>query len=272
MRLGLLSDLHCELAPPRQRSWINVYEPHRLGLRLERAARIFDAEQPDIVLLLGDIAELADRPAFDFVFARIHELRSPLIAAVAGNHDGGADTKALEASVAAHGIRLLRGEAVGIRGASLVGLGIAPVASGGSAFSAEVPELTGQGAVTIVASHFPLCSYAAQLTAAGLPYSGDLANRAAIESLVCQQGLPAVAVSGHVHARCASAAGPLLQLTVGALIEAPFDCAIVDVQGDGDVTVRRRTFTLGDAPRINPVFAPADERWRWSGDHWREVR
>ena len=223
MRLGLLSDLHCELAPPRQRSWINAYEPHRLGQRLERAAGIFDAEQPDIVLLLGDIAELADRAAFDFVFARLHELRSPLIAAVAGNHDGGADTKALEASVAAHGIRLLRGEAVGIRGASLVGLGIAPVASGGSAFSAEVPELTGQGAVTIVASHFPLCSYAAQLT-------------------------------------------------VGALIEAPFDCAIVDVQGDGDVTVRRRTFTLGDAPRINPVFAPADERWRWSGDHWREVR
>jgi hypothetical protein len=271
MRLGLLSDLHCELAPPRQRSWINAYEPHRLGQRLERAVEIFAAEQPDVVLLLGDTAELAEREAFDFVFARVHRLQGPLIAAVAGNHDGGADTAALEGSAAAHDIRLLRGETVGICGASLVGLSIAPVAPGGSAFSADVPELTGQGAVTILASHFPMCSQEARLTAAGLPYSGDLENRGAIESLLGQQALPTVALSGHVHARCSSTAGPVLQLTVGALIEAPFDCTIVDVQTDDDVTVRRRAFTLGDAPRVNPVFAPADEEWRWSGDRWCDV-
>ena len=41
-----------------------------------------------------------------------------------------------------------------------------------------------------------------------------------------------------------------------------------DIGTDDTIAVRRRAFTLGEAPAINPIFAPEDERWQWRGDRW----
>ncbi|HEY9449621.1 MAG TPA: metallophosphoesterase [Gemmatimonadaceae bacterium] len=269
MRLGLLSDLHCELVPARQRSWINPYEPLQLERRLRDAIEIFSVEQPDIVVLLGDTSELGDREAFDFVFSRLRRLTGAVLATVAGNHDGGADTSALAISARTHGVRLLNGESMYMGGVTIIGLGVAPVAPGLSVFRGAMPDWPREGLLTVVASHFPLLSHALEIAGAGLPYSGDIVNRGEIEALPQQSGIPTVVLSGHVHSRCTATAGHVLQLTVGAVIEPPFDCTVVDIDIGTGIAVRRRAFTLGDAPTINPVFSAADERWRWHSDRWQ---
>jgi hypothetical protein len=53
------------------------------------------------------------------------------------------------------------------------------------------------------------------------------------------------------------------------MIESPFECTVVDIDVDDDsLFVRRRAFTLGEPAEVNPVFAPADDRWEWSNG-WR---
>ncbi len=80
---------------------------------------------------------------------------------------------------------------------------------------------------------------------------------------------PVVVLCGHLHAREAHAEGSVLQLAGGALIEAPHEIAIVDVEPG---LARRRIQVLG--PRVaphDPVFAPADESWAFTGGEWRSA-
>ena len=280
MRIGLLSDLHCDLAPSRERSWINRYEPLELPRRLGDAIEILSVERPDLILLLGDTTELGDRDAFDFVLSRVRKSNGPPIVAVAGNHDvgavvavvagnvdGGAHNDALAMSARAHDVRLLAGDATRVAGVPLLGVGITRAAPGWGGFRGALDAPPRDGPFDIVASHFPLISHEAEITAAGLPYSGDLVNRAELESLLRQSRVPTVVFSGHVHSRCSAASGNILQITVASMIEPPFECTVVDIDSAGDdfISVRRRAFTLGDPAAINPVFAPADERWHWRG-------
>lgn len=269
MRIGLLSDLHCELAPSRERRWINRYEPLELERRLRGAVELFTGERPDVVLLLGDSAELGDREAFDFVFSRLRQLTEPVVA-VAGNHDGGADISALAASASAHGVRLLDGDSLRVEGVTILGARIAPAEPGSPDFRGTLAAPPHDDALILVASHFPLLSHESEIAEAGLPYSGDLVNRAEIQSLLEESRVPTVVFSGHVHSRCSATAGHVLQLTVGAMIESPFDCTIVDIDfgDDGTIAIRRRAYTLGAAAAINPVFTPEDEWWEWRGERW----
>lgn len=282
MRIGLLSDLHCKLAPTRQRSWINRYDPLGLPERLDRALEIFSAERPDLLLLLGDSTELGEPEAFDFVFGRVRTSIGAPITAVAGNHDGaavavvagnvdgGVHQSALSTSARAHGIRFLDADATRTAGAELLGVGITRAADGTSGFSGALPTPSRDAPLCIVASHFPLVSHELEITAAGIPYSGDLVNRARLETLLHRSGVPTVVFSGHVHSRCSAISGNVLQVTVASMIESPFECTVVDVDvaGDDSIIVRRRAFTLGEPAVVNPVFAPADERWEWRGRGW----
>ena len=76
---------------------------------------------------------------------------------------------------------------------------------------------------------------------------------------------PKLVLSGHIHARCSTHDGPLLQFTVGALIEPPFDATLVEIDG---TSVRRTARRLGEIAVTDPVFAADDERWQWTGDRW----
>ena len=61
------------------------------------------------------------------------------------------------------------------------------------------------------------------------------------------------------------AIGPLLQFTVGALIEPPFDATLVEIDGP---SVRRTARRLGEIAVTDPVFAADDERWQWADGRW----
>ena len=75
-----------------------------------------------------------------------------------------------------------------------------------------------------------------------------------------------------MHARAARTDGAVLQLTGGALVEPPYECAVIDVEAPapGWLAVSRACLRLRepDGPR-EPVLAPERESWLFDGLQWR---
>ena len=262
LRLGVLSDLHCELEPTGSR-WINPFEPEHLDRRLDTALAWFAESEVDLILLLGDVVQFANPADLEHAFERLAAAEVAPLATVNGNHDLRLGEE-FSASARRHGIRLLHDEPLTLAGVALMGVGIGPGAVRPQ-YVGRPGEWGGDARLVVVASHFPVLSEASKVAAAGLPYAGDLVNRADVEAQLLGDPRPKLVLSGHIHSRCSTHAGPLLQLTVGAVIEPPFDATIVEVDPDGVSRTARR---LGPIAETDPVFAADEERWRPVGDRW----
>ena len=114
-----------------------------------------------------------------------------------------------------------------------------------------------------------MLSEASRVAGGGIPYAGDIVNRAELEAGLRAAGRPTVVLSGHIHVRCSTDDGTLLQFTVGALIESPFDATIVELD-PAALEVRRTSRRLGEPAPFDPVLAPDEERRRWDG-RWLAV-
>jgi hypothetical protein len=264
VRIGVLSDLHCELEPTGSR-WINVYEPEQLDRRTDAALEWFAEARVDLVLLLGDIVQFANPGDLAHTFARLAAAEVAPLATVNGNHDLRLDKQFAECA-RSHGIRLLHDQPLELAGVAVTGVAV----DRGPKLPQYVGQVDGWGGeagLVVVASHFPLLSEASRLAAAGLQYPGDLVNRADLEDGLVADARPKVVLCGHIHARCSTYHGPLLQLTVGALIEPPFDATIVELDLAA-LTVRRTARRLGEIAAVDPVFAGDEERWQRTGDRW----
>ena len=266
MRLGILSDLHCELEPAGSR-WINPYANERLDAMADEALAWFRDAEADLIIVLGDLVQFPQPRDLEHVFARLAAGASAPLTVVNGNHDLRLGEE-FAACARRHGISLLCEEpradgGVAIRGVE-VGPGVKP-----PQYRGRAEPWRGEAAVGVVASHFPLLSEAERVAAAGLPYAGNLVNRGELESRLAAEPLPTLVLSGHIHARCTASAAALLQFTVGALIEPPFDATIVEVEPEGP-RVRRTARRFGEIAAIDPVFAPDEEAWEWSG-RWLQV-
>ena len=262
MRLGVLSDLHCELEPTGSR-WINTFEPEQLDRRTDEALSWFSEAGVEVILLLGDIVQFETERDLPHVFARLAAARVAPLATVNGNHDTRLGPAFAECAQE-HGVRLvfeepLQLDAVGVTGVHVERGAVPPQYVGRLGPGGEAADLV------VVASHFPVLSEASRVAAAGLPYPGDLVNRGDLESTLRLDRRPKLVLSGHIHSRCATQYGPLLQFTVGALIEPPFDATVVEVDG---TSVRRTARRLGETALTDPVFAADDERWLWTGGRW----
>jgi predicted phosphodiesterase len=258
MRIGVLSDLHCELEPAGSR-WINVFEPEHLDERTDAALAWFSEARVDLILLLGDIVQFANLSDLEHMFSLLATAEAAPLATVGGNHDLRLGDEFADCA-REHGIRLLHEEPF----ESVNGVGV----SRGSAppqYVGQLGDVGGPADVAVVASHFPLLSEASRVAAAGLPYAGDLVNRLDLEGRLQSDARPKLVLSGHIHARCSTHTAALLQFTVGALIEPPFDATLVEIDG---ATVRRTARRLGEIAVTDPVFAADDERWQWTGDRW----
>lgn len=273
MRAGVVSDIHVSLDPDRRASWHNQYDFAGVGQRLKRVAQLFTAEGVDLVLALGDLAHDGDAPSLRGALAPLAG-GAPLHV-VGGNHDGPRPALAL-GQLALDGMRLPGWRA--LRASSdvrVAGLRVQRRQPGRWA-AGRPPALAtwGEGAV-VLASHFPVLSLASQVRARGLPYAGDLACRDEVAAPLLARPAPTVVVCGHLHVRESSASGTLLQLACGALIEPPFEAAIVDIEAAGDgLRVTRRAHELDSAPECrDPRLAPAAESWRFSPrGGWRRSR
>jgi Calcineurin-like phosphoesterase len=262
--IGVLSDLHCELEPAGSR-WINPFEPEQLDRRTDAALEWFAEARVDLILLLGDIVQSANPSDLDHVFARLAAADVAPLATVNGNHDLRLGEE-FTARAREHGIQLLHEETLQLARVAVVGVGIdrgpAPPQYVGR------PSDPGEGAeLVVVASHFPVLSEAFRVAAAGLPYAGDLVNRADVEGRLRSDLRPKVVLSGHIHARCSTHDGPLLQFAVGALIEPPFDATIVELDPTAR-SARRTARRLGELAATDPVFVGEEEHWRRNGGRW----
>ena len=265
IRIGVLSDLHCELEPAGSR-WINDFEPEHLDRRTDAALAWFSEARVDLILLLGDTVQQESGSDLAHVFARLAAAAVAPLATVNGNHDVRLGDEFADCA-REHGIRLLYDEPLELAGVPVTGIEVGR----GSAPPQYVGRLGGSGGdagLVVVASHFPVLSEATRVAGAGLPYSGDLVNRAEVEAELRADPRPTLALTGHIHARCSAGDGALLQFTVGAIIEPPFDATIVEIDAAA-LSVSRTARRLGEIATTDPVFAADNERWHLTDRSWQ---
>ena len=253
MRLGVISDIHWSTDPDARGEWHGPYDFAALPERLDQARAAFRRERVDAVVVVGDLANAGDVASAKAVLDGLSSgLGRPLLV-VAGNHDCDERDDMLAGLCDPLTLTAVGGEPVA---------GV-PIARGDDGWFGWTGALAGDAAVVV--SHFPVLSREERLAGRGLKYAGDLTNDAALRSRLAGKN-PVVVLSGHIHAREAHAAGNILQLSAGALIEPPHEIAIVDVEPG---RARRRVSVLG--PRVtprDPVLAPADELWEFAGGAW----
>jgi predicted phosphodiesterase len=255
----------------RRQEWQNRYDFAGLERRCDRALELFADQRVDVVLLVGDLAEDGDLPslrrALRLGFADAQAF------VVGGNHDGvGMLARALQAEPG-------NARMVGARGREVAGVRVAglPVTrrQPGRWGCTKRPAIGEWGRSPVVlASHFPVLARERALREAGLRHPAGLLNRERIENDLRARGHPTVVVGGHMHVRDSAAAGPILQISCGSLIEPPFDATVLTVEtGDGSVTVERRAHELGRSrERRNPRMVPAHQRWRFTAERgWRRA-
>ncbi len=276
MRLGLISDLHWMLEPPDAGiAWHGGSAEFTAVLdRLRLALDHFAEQEVDLVALTGDLAHYGDDDALAQVLSACARASAPVLV-VAGNHDLAEDPLRVERAISS----------AGEDGVSLASLAGAPhadtrvagvhVGSTHGWFGARLQALPDMGTwgsdPVVLISHYPLLSLAKLLSDNGFPYPGDLLDRREIAALLGARPAATIVVGGHVHARVATTAGPVLQLTCAAMVEPPYECYVIDVEerSEGTLAVRRASVRLrsGGTGR-EPVFSPAREEWTFDGARW----
>jgi predicted phosphodiesterase len=234
LKIGVISDIH--VAPEGTESaWHNPYDFAGTQARLAAALGLFAAEHVDAVFVLGDVAHFGDVESFSRVERVLAKSPAPTWIAP-GNHD-------LLEALPAFMTKPPADERITV---------LTP---------GEV-ELQLNDGLGLVLSHYPLVSRHAELAARGLKYAGDLDNQPELLAALKKRDAPTLVFSGHLHVRDAVADGPVLQLLFPATVEHPFECAIVELDGND---VRRRAIALHHAPaEVDPLLSPERETWRYS--------
>ena len=271
MRLGVVSDLHLAMDPAISAAWHNAFDFAGLPGRIDRARAVFARADLDAVVVLGDVTHAGDEASARFALERLCAGLDAPVLVVAGNHDQMERDDRLERCLPG-GCELLAADGARSFPLPLAGVAVERATEPGRTRWRDGGGLAGHEPVSLVASHFPVISRAERFAEHGLAYPRDLSNRGELRERLA--GASAVVVlSGHVHARESHAEGNLLQLSAGALVEAPYELAIVDVRAVRDaVEVRRRSERLGPrAAGRDPVLAPDAETWTFGAAGWRRV-
>jgi predicted phosphodiesterase len=265
MRLGFVTDVHWTTRTSQYLAWHNPWDFEGLPKRLDAVAGHF--ADLDLVVLAGDISSGGDLESLTHVLGALGDV--PVVA-VTGNHDV-EEGQGLLASAVRDGAALAQPAGV-VHGALRVA-GVQVRAVDGGCAAVVEPETGAWGEAPVVfVSHYPVLSRTGLFAEHGFKYPGDLIGREAIATSLLGRAAPTVVLCGHIHARDSHAQGPVLQLVGGALIEAPYECAVVELDAE-TLTVRREARPL-DGPPVerSPVFAPASETWSFDGIEWMSSR
>ena len=260
MKLGVLTDLHWSVAPYASARWHAPYDFDGLAARCAATVEALVAHGCELLVIAGDLTHDGDEASCEAALDCILRAAPVPVAVVEGTHDVLLDrTLVPRRADVREGWR--RAQALAAR--ELVAL--RPV--GGSA---------ADGVATVVVSHFPLVAHAARLAGAGLPFPGELADRGALLERLVATRSPTIVLSGHVHVRDTVCHDNVLQICVPALVERPYEAAVVEVDPLGE-TVRCTRIGSGGAAAgrgAEPwLLAPTDERWAFAAGSWtrREV-
>jgi hypothetical protein len=116
-----------------------------------------------------------------------------------------------------------------------------------------------------------MVSLAGRAAGAGLKYAGDLEDLPVVARPLLKRREPTVVVSGHLHLRDALAEESVLQVNCAALVEPPFEVALLNLVAESD-----RLEVLSEAAPVTsssgglrlPVLAPASEEWLFEAGAW----
>jgi predicted phosphodiesterase len=258
VKLGIVTDVHLTLDPAARAAWHNDYDFARLPERIDRACAHFERADVDAVVVGGDLTNAGDEASARAAVERLSACLTRPLRFVAGNHDLDERDDQLERC----GCELLTPSGFELDRVRVAGVAIERGESGAFRYTAAE-------AASVVVSHFPVLSRAERVAERGLAYPGDLVNRRELRERLARAG-PVLVLNGHIHVREAHAEDNVLQLSAGALVEPPYEAAIVDVRvSRGEARVRRHAHALGPpAGERDPVLAPADETWTYDGAGW----
>jgi DNA repair exonuclease SbcCD nuclease subunit len=268
MRIGVLTDVH--LAPPGSAPviWHSELLFADAGERYSRALATLAEHDPEVIVVLGDLTHFGDAESMDEFLTRTADASCPVLL-IAGNHDVVPEDDALKRGISriipAHTSQL--GPTVQVGALSFLGVDVTSVA-GDERYAARGITTSRPG--TVVLSHFPVIGLEEECAAAGVRYAGDLQNRAELERAVRLDGSPSLVLCGHLHLRMVASSGSVLQLAFGALIEAPFDLAIADIELDergGSVRVEQ----LGPEVDCAAAIAERSYGFEFSDGEWRRT-
>lgn len=270
-RLALLSDLHLVDDPARSAgAWHNPYDFAGMPARLDDAMGHIASSDVDTVVLLGDLGHHGSSEALTRLTEHLAPLAVPIVM-VAGNHDvAGPDETASRLGRSVE-LATPRGRPVGSQHVAGV-----HVARGGwfGAHLVAPPEPDGwPDELVVLLSHFPILSHATRLADRGHPYPGDIAQRRQIAERLGERDAPTIVLSGHIHARDVSTAGPVLQLTQGALVEAPYEWSIVEIETTPALSVTRTAIETPGPPATGPTptLAPTEITWAYANGTWHST-
>jgi hypothetical protein len=122
----------------------------------------------------------------------------------------------------------------------------------------------------VIASHFPLLDCGGPLAGSSLSFPPGLANRESLAAAIHAAGPAVVVLSGHLHARASVTDGTVLQLLMPAVVEAPMEATVVDIDAEAGVVTRTAVAlsALTDPP-CRPILGSSLERWRLEDGRWQ---
>ncbi|WP_415854406.1 metallophosphoesterase family protein [Sinomonas sp. G460-2] len=232
MRIGVITDTHLAPAGTEHFPWHTELQFETAAARYAGALRTLRRHGPDVLVVLGDLTHFGDGPSVkDFFDITVAEAFCPILL-VPGNHDIPPSRDSLADAfdtlpTGRHRIVDAVRASLTASGIPIHGVGLTPGETEGEYAGTRIPA---PDQFAVVLSHYPILTLEEECAAAGLQYAGDLINRADLERALHSSGCPTVAFTGHLHVRAAKASGNILQIAFGALIEAPFDVAYVDIE------------------------------------------
>jgi predicted phosphodiesterase len=275
LRLGVIADPHLALERVEDASWHNPYRLADAHERLDAALAHPLLDGADVTVVLGDLAHFGDRTSMRYVVDAVANGDRPAVL-LSGNHD-----------VLTPGVRLedeVRARDAGHVLSPLASIPEAPavkafLAAGAGLAVHEVTELTDRRAqpfdvdgrrlapadpatnIDVWLTHFPLLTLEDRCRDAQLLYAAHLDYLAPPPAVLPGAGGPVVVLSGHLHLRAITHDANVLQLAFAALVEPPYEVAVLDIDVDAaSVSYRCESVTEPDAERI-PVLDPPTGRW-----------
>jgi Calcineurin-like phosphoesterase len=295
VKLGVIADLHWRAAADAPARWHAAYDFDGLAARCAATVGALVARGCELLVVAGDLTHDGDAVSCDAALDCVLDVSPVPVAVVEGNHDvlcGGAplgrrsdvrdawrraQALADEELIALSAVRIdgdgrWAWDPAAAAGSPSAAPNGAPGAAAGERPSRNgAPHSAADGLASLVVSHFPLAPHADRLAAAGLPFPGELGDRASRFERLATSGVPTVVLSGHVHVRDAIGHDNVLQLCVPALVERPHEAAVVDVDPIAQVVRCRRVRSDGpvsDRGAEPWLLAAADERWTFAGGSW----
>jgi predicted phosphodiesterase len=286
LRLGVIADPHLALERIEDAAWHNPYRLADAHERLDTALAHPLLDRVDVVAILGDLAHFGDRTSVRYVVDAVANDVRPAIL-LSGNHDVLTRGVRLEDEVrargAAHVVSPLAStpDAPAVKAFLAAGVGLAVHEVTGltdrgpqpfDVHGSRLADLDPSASFDVCLTHFPLLSFEDRCREAQLLYSAHLSQLAPPPAALPANTGAVVVLSGHLHVRATTTAANVLQLAFAALVEAPYEVAVVELDTErSSVAYRCASVLEPDTERI-PVLDPAEGRWSFDPASSRWLR